>query len=279
MISAQVIASSSISLDLELKIIRHFLLHPNVKEVRDAFIETEMAERTQSWNRYLAGKPDRDELDDLLAPSILRSQEKWLKENLHHLKEFSENRLNQMEIILRYTSFEGFLLKIIGNILWEYPDRRKKQIHERLKKKSDSKYNRYKKRLSSHPDSERIAWTIATVEAVDKLHFHEWKTEEATVDAIYLSDYIREVFELEFPQTDLWHKLEKLRRIRNHIIHTSMQFIVSNDAVKDAVVCLGNFPTLLVKAAAEPYPKACTEGPPEDGDDGTPGYELAQLYF
>jgi hypothetical protein len=49
MIAAVYIASAANRLDLELKIIRHFLLHPLAKEVRDAFIATEMKERAKSW--------------------------------------------------------------------------------------------------------------------------------------------------------------------------------------------------------------------------------------
>src|SRR6185436_6126421 len=95
-----------------------------------------MEERAESMKGFLAQKPDRDHLDDLLAPSVRRGQERWLENNLHHLKEFSENRLNQMELILRYTLFEGFLQKIVGNILWEYPELRKRGIQARLEGKS-----------------------------------------------------------------------------------------------------------------------------------------------
>ena len=96
MISAVYIASAANQLDLELKIIRHFLLHPHGKEVRDAFIATEMKERAESMKGVLAQKPDRDSLDELLAPCLLRNQKCWLENNLSHLTEFSENRLNQM---------------------------------------------------------------------------------------------------------------------------------------------------------------------------------------
>jgi len=113
-ISAIYTASSANQLDLELGIIRHFLLHPQTKLARDAFIAADMREREQHMQAFLAQKPDRDKLDDLAAPFALRSQARWLADNLHHLKEFSENRLNQMEPILRYALFEGFIQKIIG---------------------------------------------------------------------------------------------------------------------------------------------------------------------
>jgi hypothetical protein len=53
MISAIYIVFEAERLDLELKIIRHFLLRSRAKEVRDAFIATEMNEWTQSMKRVL----------------------------------------------------------------------------------------------------------------------------------------------------------------------------------------------------------------------------------
>ena len=279
MISAAYIASAATRLELELKIIRHFLLHPHAKEVRDAFVAAEMKERTESMKGFLAQKADRDRLDDLLAPSILRSHERWLENNLHHLKEFSENRLNQMELILRYALFEGFLQKIIGNILWEYPALRNRGIHAGLERKSSHKkcYDYHKRTLQQHPEGERIAWTIATVEAVDHLHFDQWKREATGSGTVYLWKYLNDAFGLAFPQKELWPTLERLRRIRNHVVHRSLELTISGDRMKDAQVYLGNFPALLVQTAAKPYPKACTEEPPDEGDDGTPAYVLHVL--
>lgn len=278
MISAIYIASACNRLDLELKIIRHFLLHPQSKEARDAFVATEMAERTRDMEGYLARKPDSDWLDEFIAPSILKGQKSWLESNLHHLKEISENRLNQMELILRYTLFEGFIQKIAGNVLWEYPELRRKSIHEQLQGKSGHKrcLDYHQRRLNQHPDGERIAWTIATVEAVDRLPFDQWKEETAPV---YLWTYLRDAFDLSFPQPELWPTLERLRRIRNHIVHRSLELRVSNDRMSDARVFLGNFATLVCQNAGKSFPKACNEGRPEEGEDGTPAYLILQNYY
>jgi len=121
MISTAYISASNQRLDLELRLYVHFLLHSHGKEVREAFVAKEKKDYDDGMKRFLEKKPDRDKLDDLLAPAIIRNHERWLASNVYHLKEFSENRLKQMELILRYTLFESFLLKIIGNILWEYP--------------------------------------------------------------------------------------------------------------------------------------------------------------
>jgi hypothetical protein len=279
MISAAYIASATNRLDLELKVIRHFLLHPQTKEARDAFVTAEMASRTKSMEGFLAQKPDRDRLDDFVAPFILKGQKHWLENNLHHLKEFSENRLNQMELILRYTLFEGVLQKIVGNILWEYPDLRRRPIHDKMAKKSGHNrcYEHHRRRLIQNSNGERIAWTIATVEAVDHLPFDEWKGERVRSGSVYLRTYLRDTFGLEFPQKDLWPTLERLRRIRNHVVHESLEMTIPGGRIKEAEIYLGNFPTLVVQTAAEQFPKACAIESEEDEDGGTPGYVILDM--
>jgi len=120
MISTVHIARSVQRLDLELRVIRHFLLDSTSRETRDAFVAAEARDYAEGMQRYLFGKPDRDSLDDLVAPAICRKYKDWLGCNMQHIVEFSENRLKQMEIILRYAQFESLFLKAVGNILWEY---------------------------------------------------------------------------------------------------------------------------------------------------------------
>jgi hypothetical protein len=281
MITAAYIASSADQLDLELRIMRHFLLHPEAKEARDAFIASEMKERTEAMKQVLSEKGDRDELDNLVAQAELEGQQLWLHNNLHHLKEFSENRLNQMELILRYTLFEGFLQKIVGNILWEYPNLRQCPVHASLELKPGHK-NRYKllaHELRGHTDGERIAWTIAMVEAVDHLPFDRWRDEGTRFDRIYLRTYVSDVLGLGISRDDLWTKLEGLRKTRNHIVHRSLELLVSRTVVQDTRGYLGAFPTILVQKAARQYPKACAEEDSTEGDDGTPAYIHLQDYY
>ena len=173
---------------------------------------------------------------------------------------------------------EGILRKIVGNILWGYPDRRKLPIHVRLESKRSNLFNYQKRRLGQHPDCDRIAWTAATVEAVDSLPFDRWKGEAAKSSTIYLRTYLSEAFGLALPQSDWWAALERLRRIRNDIVHRSLELTILEDWMQDARIYLANYPTPLVQVAAKHFPKACTEEPPDEEDDGTPAY-LLQKYF
>ncbi|HEY5346004.1 MAG TPA: hypothetical protein VIK62_06640, partial [Verrucomicrobiae bacterium] len=249
MISTVYISACNQRLDLELKIISHFLLHPHGKEARDAFVAKEKKDYDDGMKRFLEKKPDRDKIDDLLAPVIVRNHERWLATNLHHLKEFSENRLKQMELILRYTLFESFLLKIIGNILWEYPNLRSRPVHDEIQKKN---LLRWKK--SENQSQEQIAWTKAAVNAVDRLPFAKWKEEEVGKSPIYLWQYLRDGLDLEFEQEKLCSTLERARRIRNHIVHRSLELTVLDERMIEMKNHLAGFPILLTKAASKFYP-------------------------
>jgi hypothetical protein len=274
MISTAYIGASNQRLDLELKIISHFLLHPHEKEARDAFVAKEKTDYDDGMKRFLKQKPDCDKIDDLLAPVIVRNYERWLATNLHHLKEFSENRLKQMELILRYTLFESFLLKIVGNILWEYPNLRSHPIHGEMQKR---KLLRWKK--SENQSQEQIAWTKAAVNAVDRLPFAKWKEEEVEKSPIYLWRYLCDGLDLEFGQEKLCSTLERARRMRNYIVHRSLELSVLNERMAEMKNHLAGFPILLAEAASKIYPKACTENVPEEDDDGTPTYVLLEEFL
>jgi len=84
---------------------------------------------------------------------------------------------------------------------------------------------------------------------------------------------------LEFGQKEICHSLEWVGRVRNYVTHSSIDLTVVNDRFGTAVKCLAVFPVLLVEAASKKYPKSCTEQPPEEGDDGTPGYVFAEVFF
>jgi hypothetical protein len=274
-ISTVYISASSQRLDLELKIISHFLLHPHQKEARNAFVAKEKKDYDDGMKRFLEKKPNRDKIDDLLAPVIVRNHERWLANNLHHLKEFSENRLKQMELILRYALFESFLLKTVGNILWEYPNLQKTSMHEKMVKENLIRW----KKSNHSKEKERAAWTRAAVNAVDRLPFAKWKEEETNKSTIYLWQYLRDGLDLKFEQEKFCPILEKARQIRNHMVHRSLELPILDERMTEIKNHLAGFPTLLVKAASKIYPNACTENPPEEGDDGTPTYILIEEFL
>lgn len=266
MISAVAIAQAEKQLELELLLIRHFLTHPQAREVRDAFIEKQTKTYEKGLDAYLSTKTDRDVLDDMAAPAIKSSHRRWLTANLHQIKEFSENRLNQMELILRYAIFEGSFLKIVGNIIWEYPDLRRNPIYARMKLRG------IKKSLTSGSLEERIAWTKAAIDAIDRLPFARFENDDDQDSTPCVWEFLGDCLGLSFGQEQHCKELERVRRIRNHIVHRSHALVIPDERMAAVIVHLSNFPTLFVNVASEKYPKACTQEPPEEGDDGTPGY-------
>src|SRR5690242_240324 len=65
MISTTYIALKTQRLDLELRIIRHFLSDTGNEAARKAFIAAEAKNFEEGMKQYLERKPDRDSLDDL----------------------------------------------------------------------------------------------------------------------------------------------------------------------------------------------------------------------
>lgn len=271
MISAMYIARSTRAVELELRIIRRFLLFPENRAMREAFLAQEVADYEKGSEKFLAQEADRDSIDDLVHQVVVSRYKQELKSDLPHLIEFSENRLNQMEIILRYTLFEGFLGKIVGNILWEYPELKwVRPIHA-------TKPFQFSKKLMTL-EAERIAWTRHAVRAVDRLPWHQWEGDSPAPQGIHLSNYLSDAFGLSFSETELWPTLERLRQIRNYLIHESLKLTIQRDRMQEAEIYLGNFPAALVQKAMKPFPKACTEGSDEDDDDGAPGYVTLELF-
>lgn len=66
MISAVAIAEEEKQLQLEFLLIRHFLTHPETREVREAFIEKQAKAHEKGLDTYLAAKADRDLIDDIV---------------------------------------------------------------------------------------------------------------------------------------------------------------------------------------------------------------------
>ena len=269
MISAAQIAFAQHRLELEFQLIRHFLIHPQSREVRDAFIAQEAKVEALGLERFIARKPERNEIDDLAASAYNAGYKKWLLDNLHFLKEFSANRLRQMELILRYTVFESYLLKTVGNILWEYPALRQHHLHEVIKKQN---FLRYKPRKPAGSVEERIDWTKAVVEAVDRLPFADFPDARESRPVTYLWEYLSECLGLEFGQKLHCDSLEWARQTRNHIVHRSFTLAIPDEKMARAEKCLANFPSLLVEVASTKYPDACTTEPLEEEGDGTPQY-------
>lgn len=271
MISAVQIANAQHRLELEFQLIRHFLIHPQGREARDAFIAQQAKVEAAKLERFFAQKHDRSEIEAIAASAHNISYRKWLNDNLHSVKEFSENRLRQMELILRYAVFESYLLKAIGNILWEYPALREHSLHKLMKL-------RYKSRKLAGSVEKRIDWTRAAVDAVDRLPFAKFHDDCERRPVAYLWEYLSKCLGLEFGQEVHCQSLEWARQARNHIVHRSFELTICDKEMTRAETCLANFPVLLVEVASKKYPEACTIDPFEEEEDGTPqfvGLELA----
>jgi hypothetical protein len=136
-----------------------------------------------------------------------------------------------------------------------------------------------RKRRGLSKEQERISWTKSAVNAVDRLPFAKWKdaTDKAT---IYLWQYLRDGLGLDnFDAEKFCLVLERARQMRNYIIHRSLELSILDERMSEIKNHLTGFPILLVEAASKIYPNACTENPPEEGEDGTPTYLLIEEFI
>jgi len=119
------------NLNTQIALIRNSLLHlSQQRDVRTEFLDERTKQIESSWDRLARTKPELFGPFKDIHKSFAKSESKWLRENILAIVEFSEHRINQMELVVRCALFEAVLTDVVGNILWEYPQRSKNAIHD-----------------------------------------------------------------------------------------------------------------------------------------------------
>jgi hypothetical protein len=190
--------------------------------------------------------------------------------------EFSEHRLNQMELVVRYALFEAVLTDVVGNILWEYPGLIENEVHKSLGVRSMS---------HAHEDREDFrGWrTEKLVESVNKLTYKPTlktlarKREKPNRPAC-LCEYLKQGINLEFEQWNFSDTLEQVHEARNRIAHRSnlSPCVLTDDFMGRARSTLSEFPRRLIEVAANEYPEACTTEA-LGGESERPGYLIRKF--
>jgi hypothetical protein len=276
MISAHYIASETWRLNLQMDFIRHCLFHAQgIEELRHSFIDQKTKEHADDYRRFSKTKADPDVFDDMIRRASAEAYSRWLRNNLRFVQEFGVNRLNQMELTLRYSMFEIFLAKIVGNIVWEYPEILSSEASLQLLEISREKLDL--KRCSADTQW-RIEKTKALVKKVDFLLFEKPSGKTKLKKKPYLWEYIRDGLGLNFEQHQYAASMAKIRDVRNHLAHESQDVPLPEELMTKVRSHLGGFPILLINAGIQKYPKACEERS-EDGWDGLPAYALIDGLF
>ena len=80
--------------------VARFSRQPNV---RAEFLKERHAQIRAGWNRFARTEPEQFcGREHFLVPTFAQKESEWLQTNLQAVIEFSEHRLNQMELIVRY---------------------------------------------------------------------------------------------------------------------------------------------------------------------------------
>ena len=96
---------------------RHLRRHPHI---RAEFINERAEQILNGWRQFARAEPEEFCGYENVLPTFAKKETDWLRANLEAVIEFSEHRLNQMELIVRHALFEAVLTDVVGNILWEY---------------------------------------------------------------------------------------------------------------------------------------------------------------
>ena len=244
---------------MDLELIRHALNQtPQTTELKKSFIKERTKKYVEGYEKFIDQKADKDALDEISKQIIRRSYPDWLKRNFNSVFEFSEARLNQLELMIRYALFETFLMKVIANILWDNADILKNPEH--------LKYLELKLKIDFENQRERIKATKRAVRKIDQLDYDEF------------CNYLKIFLKIDFGQHQYAGQMERIETARNMLSHRRQDIIFENDFMINARHLLSGFPVLLMRTASNRYPNSCTMNPPEDNDDGAPGYEWVELF-
>ncbi len=214
---------------------------------------------------------------ETVAPVFAQKEIDWLQTNLHGVIDQGEQKMNKMELMLRYAFFEAALNDVIGNILWENPILISEGIH------LDFEHVPKSKKSDESAEEFRVRRTEKLVDRIDHLPFrpdvqkHTGKSANSGEPRCFC-EYLTKGLSLEFEQDRYSETLEKIRKLRNQIAHRAIAPADKLDEpfMRKARLTMTEFPRKLIQAAIELYPNACQIEPSEDGFE-RPGYITVKI--
>ena len=252
---------------------RHLSRHPHI---RAEFINERAEQTLNGWRQFAQTKPEEFCGYENVLPTFAKKETDWLRDNLEAVIEFSEHRLNQMELIVRYALFEAVLTDVVGNILWEYPHLIQDSIHSSFEPPKQQ-------RVGEDAADFRGRRTEEIVNSVDKLRYQPPSENSDTKKGTpkrpaCLNEYLKSGLGLQFEQETFADILEKVRKARNNIAHRSKVSpqTLTDEFMARARFALSEFPRRSIVAAAQEYPEACTTER-SDGQSERPGYVIQKL--
>ena len=265
-------------LNTQLGLVRFSNRHLSEQQhIREEFLRERTEQIYAGYTQLARQKPELFGPFEDIHRVFAKRESEWLRNNLNAVIEFSEHRINQMELVLRYAFFEAATKDVVGNILWETRELIENDVHKSL-------HTRPIKRLPNDDDDDfRGKKTAELVNAVAKLsHKPRRNTSESRNERPHrpacLSEYFCEGLDLAFGQERFSDTLDTVKETRNKIAHraTVSPTVLTTEFMAQARSALSELPRQLIHSAAEAYPDACTTEAP-DGESELPGYVIRQI--
>ena len=262
-------------INTQVALIRFSLRHlSQIPQFRRDFLDERTKQIRADWDSLAKTQPEEFlGMADLLVPTFAQKECEWLRGNLHAVIEFSEHRLNQMELVVRYAFFESVLTDVIGNILWEYPLLIDNTVHKGVMKPKTLQ-------STESPEDFRARRTKKLVEEVNKLPYKPTPNTLAEKRVkpdrpACLCEYLEKGIDLVFQQKRFADIIERVHKVRNNIAHRvqSSPQTLTDEFMTYARFALSEFPRQLIRAAVDVYPDACTT----EGESERPGYMIREI--
>jgi len=232
--------------DMHIELLRQSLKHfSNDKKAMQAFVDKQERECSKRVDIVLAIDQDRprDELDDI----VVKAEADRLRREIQHHVEFADNKINQMEIILRCAYFEAEMKDIHRHCLCAKPALLRGDKEIALG------------RLVADGEDKVLEEEIeAEVERIDR--------QSAKEKAKYFKDKLglkwgdpklfQQFYHLKSSEVhnDLVLRIERYSTLRNEIVHEHTDHVVQPDELKGAHTYFTFVPSFCCFQAVKLYP-------------------------
>ncbi len=233
--------------DLHVELLRQSLKHFSIdKKAVQAFVDQQEQECSKRVDVVLAIDQDRprDKIDDI----FVKAEGNRLRREIQHHVEFAENKINQMEMVLRCAYFEAEMKNIHRHCLYAKP----------TLLKSDKKI-----------DLGRVVAKGGDTVVEEEIE-HEVKKLDAESTRTRAS-YFKDTLNLDWgnpvmpePKLRISHEacvdaIDEVTKLRHKVVHEESDYVVSLDALQKARSFYTFVPNCCAAQAVEIYPSQFEE--------------------
>jgi len=233
--------------DMHIDLLRQSLQHfSKDKEAVEVFIAQQEQKYSKGIDVVLAIDKDRER--DFVDDMIVKAQGNRLRREIQHHAEFAENKINQMELVLRCAYFEAEMKDIHRHCLYEEPTLlkpdRKIDLGRLVAKDEgtviEEEIESEVKRLDAESTRNRASYFMKTLKL-------DWG------NPMYPDPNFR------IPHQTCVDKIDEITKLRNKVVHEESDHVVSLDTLQEARRYYTFVPNCCCLQAAKLYPSQFSE--------------------